>query len=138
MIDLLLQGVAACITSADTTGALALLQEHQLTFSDPIEGVSFHAQALYYAIKNANTEVLGYLLSIPVLSDISFFKFCGHTPLSLAVEEGKTELVPLLLAKTNKDFALHMAVKLDLVKTKDFLLKKCVFKEKLLKFLSLC
>lgn len=75
MIDLLLQGVAACITSADTTGALALLQEHQLTFSDPIEGVSFHAQALYYAIKNANTEVLGYLLSIPVLSDISFLIF---------------------------------------------------------------
>jgi len=137
MLDLLYQGLLTSISSSDTATALALLQEHRAEFLDPIEGICLHARALYYAIKSANREVIQYLLNLPVLSDIVFFKFCGHTPISLAVEEGREDLVPLLLAKTDKNFALHMAVKLKLFKTKRLLLKKCFFKEKLLRFLGL-
>jgi hypothetical protein len=122
---------------SDTASALALLQDHQADFLDPIQGVYLHAQVLYYAIKNTNSEIIRYLLNLPVLSDIVFFKFCGHTPISLAVEEDRNELIPLLLTKTDKNFALHMAVKLNLFKTKNLLLKKCVFKQKLLRFLGL-
>lgn len=136
MIDLLAQSILASILTADNTATLVLLQDHQTMFVDPIEGVALHAKILYYAIKNANQDIIRYLLNLPVLSDIPFFRFCGHTPISLAVEEGHAELLPLLLAKTDKNFALHMAVKLNLPKTKSFLLSKCVFKEKLLQFLG--
>lgn len=137
MLDLLYQGVLTSLLSSDTASALALLQDHRAAFLDPIEGVCLHAQVLYCAIKSANREVIKYLLDLPILSDIVFFKFCGHTPISLAVEGGQEELVALLLPKTDKNFALHMAVKLNLLKTKSLLLRKCVFSAKLLRFLGL-
>ncbi len=137
MVELLYQSILASILSADTAVALSLLQDHRAAFLDPIEGVCLHAQVLYCAIKNTNREVIQYLLNLSTLSDIVFFKFCGHTPISLAVEEGRYELIPILLAKTDKNFALHMAVKLRLFKTKNLLLKTCFFKKKLLQFLGL-
>lgn len=141
MIEVLSQGIISAIVSADTVTAIALLKEHQSWFTDPIQGIWLHSQALYYAIKHSNKhsniEVLKALLSLPVTSDVPFFKFCGYTPISLAIEEGHNEILPLLLIKTDKNFALHMAVKLNLTKTKDYLLSKCVFKDKLLKFLGI-
>jgi len=137
MLDVILQGVFASILSADTASALALLREHQANLLDPVEGVGLYSQILYCAIKHTNLEVMKYLLNLPVISDIPFYQFCGHTPLSLAVEEGHTALIPMLLAKTDKNFALHMAVKLNLIKTKTLLLSKYVFKEKLMRYLDL-
>ena len=137
MIDLLYQSIVTSLIASDTSSALTLLQDNQNLFLDPIEGASLHAQALYSAIKSTNVAVLKALLKVPVLSDIAFYKFCGHSPLSFAIEEGKTELVPILLSTTDKNFALHLAVKLNLEKTKDFLLKSCIFSQRLLKFLGL-
>lgn len=129
--------ILASIVTADTPTALTLLQAYKAKFLEPIEGALMHAEMLYCAIKYTNQEVVKFLLELPVISDIAFFKFCGHTPVSYAVEENHPVLIPLLLAKTDKSFALHMAVKLNLFKTKALLLKKCVFKEKLLRFLGL-
>jgi len=137
MIDILYQGIVTCLAAADTNSALALLNDHQNAFLDPVQGVSLHAQLIYTTIKNANKEVLQALLKLPVLSDISFYKFCGQTPLSLAVEENHKDLIPLLLLGTDKNFALHMAIRFNQIKTKSLLLKKCVFNEKLLKFLKI-
>lgn len=138
MIETVLcQGIEAAILAADTAKALELVQNHQSIFLDPIGGAFLHAQIAYCAIKNANREILQSLLKLPVLSDIQFFKYCGHTPLSLAIEEGREDLLPLLLAKTDKNFALHMAVKLKSSKTIQVLMKKCVFAERLLHFLGL-
>lgn len=137
MLEVISQEILNSIVAADTPVALALLQTHKAMFLEPIEGALMHAELLYSAIKHNNLEVVRSLLTLPVISDITFFKFCGHTPLSYAIEENHPALWSLLLAKTDKNFALHMAVKLKLAKTKAFLLNKCVFKEKLLGFLGL-
>jgi hypothetical protein len=138
LLEVLSQNIISAIISADTTTALALLKEHQGWFTDPVEGIVLHSKALYYAIKNSKFEILQYLLQMPVSSDVPFFKFCGYTPISFAIEEGHPEVLPLLLTKTDKSFALHMAVNSNLAKSKAYLLSKCVFKEKLLKYLGLC
>ncbi len=137
MYELIYQGVLTSILASDTNTALHLLQDHQANFFDPVDGVILHAEVLYCAMKNANKEIISYLLNLPILSDIAFFKFCGQTPISLAVEEDRSDLIPLLLSKTDKNFALHMAVQLNLPKTIQLLLSQCVFKQKLLKFLGL-
>lgn len=135
--SLMCQGVLTSLLVSDPATALSLLHDYQADFLDPVEGVCLHAQVLYCAMKNANKEVMQYLLNLPILSDIAFFKFCGQTPISLAIEEGHEEWMPLLLAKTDKNFALHMAVQLKSNKTVQLLLGKCFFKQKLLKFLGL-
>jgi hypothetical protein len=137
MIELLIPGVLSVLTANNTPAVLQLLQEGQVAFNHPIEGAALHAEMLYSCIKNANQEVLKSLLNLKVLSDIVFFKFCGHTPISLALENGNIDLLPLLLTKTDKNFALHMAVKLKQEKTLKYLLTTCIFKERLLKFLGL-
>jgi hypothetical protein len=137
MLETVFRGILTSISAADTPSALTLLQTHKTMFLEPIEGTLMHAELLYSAIKYNNQDVVRFLLALPIVSDITFFKFCGYTPLSYAIEENYVALLPLLLAKTDKNFALHMAVKLNLSKTKAFLLSKCVFKEKLLGFLGL-
>lgn len=137
MLELLYQGILTSILTSDTATTVALLEEHKSVFLDPIEGVNLHAQVLYCAMKHTNLEVIRYLLNLLIPSDVAFFKFCGHTPISMAVEEGRNELLPFLIARTDKNFALHMAVKLNLKKTINFLLGKCVFKQKLLSFLGI-
>lgn len=145
MLELLHQGIlihqgiltAILSTNSDITQTLALLKEGQYIFSDPLCGMALHAEVVYSAIKQGKKEILKHLLNLPIISDINFFKFCGHTPLSLAIEEGKQDLIPLLLAKTDKNFALHMAVKLKQEKIKKLLLSNSVFKPKFLKFLGL-
>ncbi len=137
MIELLRQGLLSGLQAADTPTALALLQEHRALFLDPIEGAILHAKTVYYAIKQGNKAVLQFLLNLPVVSDVSFFQFCGQTPLSMAIENNQYELISPLLSKTDKDFALHMAVTLHMEKTKSFLLNKCHFRARLLNFLGI-
>ena len=137
MLETVYREILCSIAAGDTPAALALLQANKASFLEPIEGVLKHAELLYCAIKYNNQAVVRFLLDLPVISDISFFRFCGHTPLSYAIEDNHEALLPILLAKTDKNFALHMSVKLNLFKTKTYLLKKSVFKEKLLHFLEL-
>lgn len=137
MLDIIFREILSAITAVDTATAVSCLQAHKSLFLEPIEGALRHAELLYRAIQCNNQAVVKFLLELPVVSDISFFRFCGHTPLSYAIEEHHETLLPLLLAKTDKNFALHMAVKFNLLKTKAFLLSRCVFKEKLLRFLGL-
>ena len=137
MIETVSREILRFIVAADTAAALSLLQTHKGSFLEPIEGALKHAELLYFAIKYENQAVLKFLLALPVISDITFFRFCGHTPLSYAIEENHDALFSLLLAKTDKNFALHMAVKLNFFKTKSVLLKHCTFKAKLLHFLEL-
>jgi Ankyrin repeats (3 copies) len=137
MNELVYQSIIASLLASDTQGALNLLQDNRSLFFDPIEGILLHARVLYCAIAQANQEVIRFLVSLPILSDIVFFKFCGHTPLSFAIEENNKVVLPLLLQKMDKNFALHMAIKLNFNKTRDFLLKHCHFKVKLLRFLGL-
>lgn len=136
MKHLLSQGVLASLQAADTQNGLQLLRESQLLFLEPIEGSKLHAESLYYAIKTNKQDIARFLLNLPVASDVAFFKFCGQTPLSLAIEENHIDLLPILLTKTDKNFALHMAVKLNLAKTKTLLLTRCAFKARLLQFLG--
>jgi len=135
-IELVAREIVNAILLADTARALSLIQDSQVAFSDPA-GVYLHAEALYGAIKKANMAVMSALFDIPVHSDVAFFKFCGTTPLSAAIEGGHEALLPLLLRKTDQSFALHMAVKLKLHKSLVFLRKNCFFKQKFLTFLGL-
>ncbi|MBP9727605.1 MAG: hypothetical protein KBD83_09135 [Gammaproteobacteria bacterium] len=137
MLETVSREILRSIAAADTPAALSLLRTHKASFLELIEGALRHAELLYCAIKYDNQAVTRFLLELPVISDISFFRFCGHTPLSYAIEENHDALLPLLLAKTDKNFALHMAVKLNFLKTKTLLLKQCTFKAKLLHFLEL-
>ena len=115
-IELVAREIVNAILSADTARALSLIHDSQVAFSDP-GGVYLHAEALYGAIKKANIAVISALFAMPVHSDVAFFKFCGTTPLSAAIEGGHEALLPLLLRKTDQSFALHMAVKLKLQKS---------------------
>lgn len=137
MFKSLCKGIISAIIVADTTAALSLLQDNQAILFHPFEGPLLHAEILYYAIKKANVEVIRYLLGLHVDSDIPFYNFCGHTPLSLVVETGLNEVVPEVIAKTDKNFALSMAVKFQNSKIINLLLKQCVFKDRLLKYLNL-
>lgn len=138
MIKLFCQGVLAALMAADTPTAMNLLADHQLVFLDPLEGASLHAECLYGAIKQANTEVIRYLLSLCISSDVSFYNHCGSTPLGLALEQGGLEeVIPLMLEKTDKDFALYTAVQLNHSRLKELLLKSCCFKDKFLRYLKI-
>lgn len=137
MVDLLFQAALAAIANPDSVDALQKLQEQGSLFLDSVQGIGFHAEALYAAIKKANTQAVEYLLSLPVHSDIAFFKFCGNTPIGLAIEENHLELVTALLQKSDKNFALLMAVKLGQIKVKELLIRQGCFKAKLLKLLGL-
>lgn len=137
MFKLLYQSIVAAILAADTSNALILLNDGHHALMDPLDGPVFHAEMLYYAIKKANVEVIQYLLNLSVGSDLSFFHYCGHTPLSLVLEEGLNDMVPAVISKTDKNFALHMAVNAKDNKLIDLLLSKCVFKERLLHYLGL-
>ena len=89
------------------------------------------------AIKTADTELLKEILNFNTISDIHFFQYCGETPIGLAFTEGKKEILPLLLKRTDKYFALHIAAKLKKEKLIHFLLENCLFKENFLRFLGL-
>lgn len=138
MIDVLYQAFQAALMTADTGTALSLLQEHRSDFLEPFEGCLLHAKIMYFTLKHPNPDILAFLLNLHVFSDISFFKYCGQTPLSFAIENGHPEIAALLAMKTDKNFALQMAVKFKMEKTINFLLSHCVFKERFLKMLGLC
>lgn len=137
VIKLLCQGVLGALMVADTPSALALLNDSQGALLDPLEGPALHAELLYYSIKHANKDVIMHLVGLCIPSDVSFFNYCGFTPAGLAMEEGLDEMVPLILEKTDKQFALYTAVQLKNVKLRDLLLKTCVFKDRLLRYLGL-
>lgn len=95
------------------------------------------AKALYTAIKNDNVDILRSLLEHDGISDFHFFHYCGETPISMALSENKQDLLPVLLNKTNKHFALHIAVKLKKEQVIRYLLSHCQFSSKFLHFLGL-
>jgi len=135
--DSLRQEILKSILHADSSTTLSLLKEAKGLFLEPVKGTPFHAKAMYYSIKKANKEVLNWLTHLPVKSDISFFKLCGNTPIGVAIEDGHQELLGMLITRTDKNFALHMAVKLKFSKTIQVLLAECSFKDRFLNFLQL-
>lgn len=139
MIKLFTQAVIAALMTADTNTALTLLQGNQAALLDPLAGSSLQAEFLYYAIKKANKDVIQFLLHLTRDSglDVPFFNFCGNTPIGLALEENLQEVVPSLLANTDKNFALMMAVKLHRSAVINLLLKSFAFKDKFLTLLGL-
>lgn len=137
MIEILYQAFQTAIMAADTGAALSLLQEHKSELLLPIEGCVLHAKLLYCTLKHPDPKILDFLLKLPVFSDISFFQYCGHTPLSLALEEGHPELASLLATKIDKKFALQMATNLKMKKTTQFLLNHFTYTERFLKMLGL-
>lgn len=138
ILKLFCQGVLGALMAADTPTALSLLSDQQGIFLDPLEGATLHAEFLYCAIKQANIDVTRYLLNLCIPSDVSFYHHCGTTPLGLALEQGGLEeVIPLMLEKTDKNFALYTAVQLHNNRLKDLLLKTCSFKDKFLKYLKL-
>lgn len=137
MVDLVFQDILATIAHASPADTLQKLQVQGALFLDSLDGITLHAEALYAAIKKTNYKAVEYLLSLPVHSDIAFFKFCGNTPIGLAVEENRSELLDTLLKKSDKNFALLMAVKLGQAKVKELLMRDGNFKGKFLKLLSL-
>lgn len=137
MIKVVCQSVIAALMVADTNTALGLLNESQGLFLDPLEGASLHAEILYCALKQSNKEVIRFLLNIPVTSDLSFYHLCGETPVSLALNQGLDDMLPFILEKTDKNFALCTAVQLKNSRLKDLLLKTTQFKDKLLTYLGL-
>lgn len=137
MIQDIYQGIVSALMHSDTQTVMSLLQDAKEAFKDPLEGPGLHAEVLYYAIKKANHDAINFLLNLCVPSDISFFNYCGQSPLGLALEEGLNEEVPLLIAKTDTSFALCMAVKLKNSKIVQLLRRHCVFKDRLLHSLGL-
>ncbi len=137
MFKQILKGILAAILASDTANALSILQDSQSFLLDPLEGPLLHAEVLYYAIKKSNIDVIKYLLKLNVCSDLSFYHYCGHTPLSLAMEENIKEVVPDIIGKTDKNFALAMAVQQRDNKLVDLLLNKCQYKERFLRYLGL-
>lgn len=137
MIKLLSQGVLGALMVADTPTALTLLNDSSSVLLDPTVGPAIHAELLYYSIKQANIDVVKYLVNLCIPSDISFYNFCGRTPAGLALEEGLHSVVPLIVEKTDHQFALYTAVFLKQNSLKELLLKTCTFKEKFLKYLGI-
>lgn len=137
MFDQLFQGFVAAILAADTATAISVLHDNHALFMDPLQGGLFHAKALYYAIKKANLEIIKQLLHLNVHSDVYFYNFCGESPISLVLSEGLKEVIPEILSKTDKSFALALAVKLHDNKAIDYLLSHCAFKDRFLNYLGL-
>ena len=135
----LFEEMMAAIGDPNPEVALDSLKAKDALFLDPIEGAYLHAEALYAAIRRHNLAAVRHLLNLSVRSDIAFFKFCGNTPLGLVIEENYRDLVTLILHKTDRNFAFHMAVKLGQEKVKRLLLKNGAVKTRLIKLLaSIC
>lgn len=139
MIKLFAQSVIAALLASDTPKAITLLQDNQTMLQDPLAGANLLAEFLYFSIKKANAKVIQVLLNSAqgIGIDVPFFNYCGNTAIGLALEEGYQEVLPSLLSRTDRQFALMMAVKLHHASTIEFLLKNFAFKEKFLKFLGL-
>lgn len=139
MKKLFTQSVIAALLASDTSAAISLLEDNRATLQDPFAGANLMAEFLYYSIKKANSKVIQFLLKCGdgMGLDVPLFNFCGNTAIGLALEEGHRELLSCLLPRTDKHFALMMAVKLHHKSTIDFLLKNCAFKDKFLTFLGL-
>ena len=131
----LFEDMIAAIANPDPAVGIANLQAKDALFLDPIEGAYLHAEALYTAIRNKNVAAIRHLLNLSVRSDIAFFRFCGNTPLGLAIEENYRDIIPAIMQKTDRNFAFHMAVTLGQEKVKRLLLKSGAVKERLLKLL---
>lgn len=137
MFKLLYQSIVTAILASDTSTALSLLQDNHSALLDPLEGQIFHAEVLYYAIKKANLDLIRYLFNLCIGSDLSFYNYCGHTPLSLIISQGLNDIIPEAISKTDKNFALMMAVKLQDKQLVNLLLNKCTFKDRFLRFLGI-
>lgn len=97
----------------------------------------FFEETLYRSIKMDNLDALKTLVNQDEVSDIHFFNYCGDTPIGLAVSEGKSRLLPLLLAKSNKCFALHAAVRLKQASVVKYLREHYPYQPRFLQFLGL-
>lgn len=138
MIKLFYQGVIAALMVADTSAALSLLQDNQTAFLAPLAGARLEAQILYCAIKKSNLEVIKRLLSLgPQGIDVPFYNYCGDIPLSLALKEGLNEVIPTLLSKTDKNFALQMAVTQKNSSLINLLRRSFPYKAQFLRYLGL-
>lgn len=137
MIKICCFEIKKALLAADTQAALKLLEDSHCMFLDPLEGPSILAEILYVAIKKSNREVIQFLLNLPAHCDIAFYNYCGQTPVACAFDEGLKDLLPLILEKTDKDFALFTAVQLKNNVLQNLLLKSCRYKEKLLRYLGL-
>jgi hypothetical protein len=92
---------------------------------------------LYRAIKGDRLDILQMILARGEVSDIQFYCYCGDTPLGLAVAEGREDLLPSLLPKADKCFALHTAVQLKQERVVKYLRSNYPYKQKFLSFLGL-
>jgi len=139
MVKQFYQGILAALIVADTHTAIALLSDNQSAFLDPLSGANLQAEILYHAIKRANADVIRFLVNLGdnMKMDVPFYAYCGETPLSLALREGLTEVIPTLLSKADKYFSLSMAVKFHNTRLIDMLLKTFTFKQKFLQFVGL-
>jgi hypothetical protein len=95
------------------------------------------AESLYRAIKSDRLDFVEALIPENVVSDIEFFQYCGETPVGLAIREGRERLLPILLAKADKYFALDAAVRLNQVPVIQYLRSKCPYPQRFLGFLGL-
>src|SRR5437868_4023321 len=103
----------------------------------PIVPQESQAELLYRAIKSDQLDIMKSLLEQTDSLDIEFYEYCGDTPISLALTEGKSDLLPFLMKKTDKNFALHTAVHCKQAFIIRYLLQNCAYKEKFLRFLGL-
>ena len=137
MIKALFDGLVAGLLQQDTEQVLQILEDNQGCLQEPLEGPSIHAKILYYALKQANQLVIHYLINLGIHSDLCFYHYCGDTPLGLAFALGLKELLPSLLLKTDKSFALLTAVKLKNKALTQYLLGHSRFSQRLLSYLGL-
>ena len=137
MKDLPSKCLISAILADDTESACSLLNSHPLLFNDPIKGSTLQAEALYCAIKRGNNPIIKSILNFNLSCDVAFFNFCGETPLGLALRGGLTDILPFLLLRTDKNFALYVASKFHHQELLQYLRANCVFKARLLLSLGL-
>lgn len=130
--------VFEAISRSDSQTALTLLKSHkeELEAGDE-DGFTLRASLLHQAIQYSCYSLIAFTLNLASPPDIHFYRLYGNTPIAYALEKNDQKALNLLYAKSDKNFALHTAVRCHQKNLVEHLLSKCTFPERLLSYLAL-
>lgn len=137
MIDTVYHDITRALQQPTIQAADAVLAKYRSVLKDRLTGANLYVLMLFRAIKEANQQVVEFLLEVKKMPEFKFQQHFGYTPFGLACKLDCHALLPILLKHSDKNFAMYVASKFSRTKAVSLLAKyKTMFNRKLLGFIA--
>ncbi|PCH56157.1 MAG: hypothetical protein COC15_03595 [Legionellales bacterium] len=129
--------IVTALQTQDTTTSKNVLARYRAILTDRLAGTNLYIVILCKAIQNANKQLVEFLLATTKMPEFKFQQHFGYTPVGLAHKLQHSDLLPILLKHSNKNFTMYVANKFGRMKVVAFL-QQCgiSFHHKLFGFLQ--